>query len=515
MKKQFLLGIMALAALASCSKSEVLNTESLDEKGISFAAYVGKNAQTKATTIDATVAGQEGIGVLAWHTAFDQATEEILTQNAPKFMNNIKLTMDATTNKWTYSPKRYWPSTGAMVSFYAYAPYVELNPSTPYTGNDTYGRQNITIAEDENPQNEGGQYIIGLNVPANPDASNTGVEYQYFTDLMVSRKGNTTDYNNQNLNKDHEGEVNLTMKHALSKISFVAKAGDTQGEYEDAKVVIDNIKIIGKFADNGKYNMFTEKWTGLPSTPRETYNYVNTDGTDNDPFTVLADALYNNTSVEQTTLSGWYNLTKPTHDLMVIPFITEDTPASITKITGQYTVKSTATGTTYEDDVVPFETEVNINLEEGKHYIFQLDIALKVINFSVTVEPWNGPEVIDVLNPSIVKSGAVYDEASYNAVLPASYRNIPGNEWSTNISDLPWLVVQLSPISWNAIKNNITVTDSQGNTYTYTPNNASSIPDDKKMTLLTMNASELRMQTLTAGTYTVKVKDKSAIITIP
>ena len=47
MKRHFILGIMAVAALASCNKSEVLNQESLNEKGITFSAYVGKPNQTK------------------------------------------------------------------------------------------------------------------------------------------------------------------------------------------------------------------------------------------------------------------------------------------------------------------------------------------------------------------------------------------------------------------------------------------------------------------------------------
>lgn len=74
----------------------------------------------------------EGFGVMAYYT--DNNTYDGLT--TPNFMYNQHVTHEAT--GWTYNPVKYWPNeygTNASsddidrVSFFAYAPYVDVNPS--------------------------------------------------------------------------------------------------------------------------------------------------------------------------------------------------------------------------------------------------------------------------------------------------------------------------------------------------------------------------------------------------
>lgn len=493
MKRHFILGIMAVAALASCNKSEVLNQESLNEKGITFSAYVGKAAQTKATTIDATNAAQAGIGILAWRTgAVDADHATGVVANAPSFMPNIKLTLGAEittgegenptgTGKYsaTYSPVRYWPSTGSKVSFFAYAPYKDLEDAT--NNDNVYNPNNLTVSTGVNA------HILTLNVPKGDETVavykdqneidnekiniNTGDVYNTQTDFMVARVGNgdqDSGYEagvdadgqaiqgkfvgiNQNLTKDHTGNVSLAMRHALAKISFEVKAGEQDEPYQDAKVVFDHIVVNGTFAGQGDYNLLTESWNNLVN-PTEKYGFVNTFGdnaVNTDPFNPIADEVYNlspATEAEEdetnTPTGEWYKLNKSTHDLMVIPFTAEATPSTITSITGMYMVQTFGnkqveqqkkdgegnpmweraeegatenvdadgykldqggnripvmeTVTVYgelEDwrDNVYFSTTLSspLQIEAGKHYIFRFNIELKKIEFEVAIEGWD------------------------------------------------------------------------------------------------------------------------------
>lgn len=546
MRKHFILGIMALAALASCTKSEVLNQESQQEKGITFSAYVGKATQTKSTPLASDNISDAGIGLLAWRTADVQVTpadDATLTNDAPSFMPNLKLYKDAA-DAWVYSPTRYWPSTGAYVSFYAYAPYFDVTED--YSANPSdYHPENISIGNIANITSAGGQHKITLTVPSNE----TGTEYSKHTDFMVARVGNGVanadgtwsgmDANNktvginQNLNKDYPDAVKLQMKHALSKISFVGKSGNTTESYEYTKVIIDDITINGKFASQGTYNLLKEEWSDL--TSQNAYKYANTDGTapiqdrytnlttDEDPFTEMADEFISSVS-EAITGSDWYRLTKSTHDIMVIPFSTTDgtdvIPATIENVTGHYTVvtySDESCSTVLDVDQVEFNAPINITLEEGKAYQFQLDIELKKITFNVNVEEWleNDANKYDVVNTNITNQYSVTDESSFNLSLPDWYK--AAHPWDANTAaTLPWLVVELTPTPANKL--NVSVTTPAGDTIDIpneriNPNNST-----KTVTLLTLCAEEIfgqgTSETIGTGKWIVTVNNKSTEITM-
>lgn len=476
MKKHFILGIMALAALVSCTKSEVLNQESLQEKGITFSAYVGKAKQTKATDLDydsikdAENLKGAGIGILAWRTGDLDATDpQAVAATAPSFMPNLRLSLgdEAESGLYsaTYSPVRYWPSTGAKVSFYAYAPYATGTANLPEgvtAENNLYHPENITFNVDATTDAQ----VLSLNVPwaeqvenngALEDATkivylnetdelsssngvtiNTGKVYSTQTDFMVAKVGNgqpTTDaegnttgwtgYNdtentnfvgiNQNLTKSHEGAVTLQMKHALSKISFEAKAGNREAglKYTDAKVVFDYIYLEGNFVGSGKYDLLNQKWTEVATTPTTVYGFVNEADPNVDAFNPIADELYNiatpSTGADETNEpdeNGWYKLNKSSHNLMVIPVsdVTDPdnpTPAKISKIYVKYMVQTFENGEEKTDwrDNVYYVQDVNIDLEAGKHYIFRFNIELKEITFEIGIDEWSSAEPVNVEYP--------------------------------------------------------------------------------------------------------------------
>ncbi len=158
--------MVALAtALTGCAKDSDLtdnpvnpaspaksNTETVAKQPVLFGAYVNR-ATTRAgdpgvlVTSGAT-AGQinlqeKGFGVISYYTDDDMYSPIY----QPNFMYNTKVTHNG--SAWTYEPVQYWPNeTGEnavsegvdRLSFFAYAPYVDVTPSTGVvTGDNASG----------------------------------------------------------------------------------------------------------------------------------------------------------------------------------------------------------------------------------------------------------------------------------------------------------------------------------------------------------------------------------------
>jgi hypothetical protein len=144
MKKIFFFAAAA-AMMAACSENDqlALNQEiqSQQDKGIQFSVYTNR-AMTRAgqpgsLNTDALKEG-DGIGVFAFHTNNSKYDERA---SLPNFMYNQNVVWKTVGEKgvWTYDPVKYWPNefgSNAVsedidyVTFFAYAPYVAVNPTT-------------------------------------------------------------------------------------------------------------------------------------------------------------------------------------------------------------------------------------------------------------------------------------------------------------------------------------------------------------------------------------------------
>ena len=145
----------AIAAMFAACSSEELEQSALqqDAKGtpINFSAYTPRNTRAGvAGTNDNTNIGTRGFGVFAYYTA----GEKYDVKATPNFMYNQKVTTDLTVNNqddagkgggvgtgkaWTYEPVKYWPNEFGdkaisddvdYLTFFAYAPWVEVTPTT-------------------------------------------------------------------------------------------------------------------------------------------------------------------------------------------------------------------------------------------------------------------------------------------------------------------------------------------------------------------------------------------------
>ena len=149
MRKIYFLAGMAAMMLASCS-SDKLGPDPTPSQPTLEAGAVGFDAYTQRGTTRAGAAGtlvtsgatagqinlqDEGFGVFAYYTD----ANDYDPQATPNFMYNEQIKWDDTNLYWYYDNVKYWPNeygNSAMsdeqdkVSFFAYAPYVQVTPAT-------------------------------------------------------------------------------------------------------------------------------------------------------------------------------------------------------------------------------------------------------------------------------------------------------------------------------------------------------------------------------------------------
>ena len=360
--KKSLLAMTALAAMlfAGCTSSDEITTlESIKQAEnaptpVSFGTYMGKTG-TRAgvagavghiTTATLQTADQ-GFGVFAFYNNLGSPEGAAITHNAsnaygaaisenvtPNFMYNQKVTYEtaASLNKWVYNPVKYWPNdfstgnvdgkqpttedanakgsqAGGKLSFFAYAPYVAVTPSsgTP-TSTPDYGITQLT--SNTTTKDPIVSYKFKNTASSESALSDVNVDLLWglqgassysMADGTATTQGGTkaTSYN-VNLTKEKaDDNVNFLFKHALSNVGgrmstgtgksgvkvvldIDGNSGDSQGTYFGSSngynsgdnsnttlVTIESIKIldvldgsnISTLYTEGKFDIANGKWS--------------------------------------------------------------------------------------------------------------------------------------------------------------------------------------------------------------------------------------------------------------
>ena len=151
-RKVYLFAGVAAMLLASCSSKDVLDSGqevvkelSSQNVAVGFEAYQSRSVTRAGFTGELTLDNLKkskseggGFGVFGYYTD----NNEYDPQSIPNFMYNqlVEWQSDGSTSGyWKYDPVKYWPNEYGnnasaddqdKVSFFAYAPYVEVNPNT-------------------------------------------------------------------------------------------------------------------------------------------------------------------------------------------------------------------------------------------------------------------------------------------------------------------------------------------------------------------------------------------------
>ena len=354
MKKNFFLGFIALAALtvSSCSNDADLTLKTPDN-AIEFGTYVGRDAQTRAHSIEnvAKLAEDEGFGVYAYYTNDGDFNSD---SSEPNFMRNQQVTStDGST--WTYAPVKYWPNEVTdKLSFFAYAPWVK----TP------------TVDESGDP-------VLTFTVPDDVTAH---------TDLLVADASALKNLTKQTTT----GNVLFNFKHALSRVGFKVEAVvdevnnqgngdvDTDGQYDieidgQTTVSVQEVELIGGFHTTADINMNTSAWSGYSGTTAS-YSLSSVSGD-------FEAAVANKVTHEKQQLNT------ASEYMMIIPHATMGV-----KVRVKYTVTTEDDNldggkSVVENDIT--SDEFAFTFDQGKAYNFVLHLGLTSVKLSADVSGWD------------------------------------------------------------------------------------------------------------------------------
>ena len=356
MKKSIFLSVLALAAVVSCQKSEIVDTKFND--AIGFETYVGRDAMTKASVADETSLQSTGFGVYGYYTA----TADYTDGNVANLMSKQEVTYtpgaEGAAGTWGYTPAKYWTNGSDKYTFFAYAPYSltsESAPTVAYTVSNTiseqidvlYSNNNMDITKRESVAFKFEHALARITVKAKS--------------VMTPKTANGTDYDNTFHVKEItlKGEFNTTGTLTLGKVETKTVDGQT---VKDAVAKWDATVGTG-----GNYNFFTTTDKAVIA---------------DDPATTDVVEKPNYLTATDTN----YGTIKEKNYLMVIPTNMVSNPATLVV---KYSVVSAGT----ESSVMTKELEIAQDFVMGNAYTINLEFALdpkNQIKFSVdSVEGWS------------------------------------------------------------------------------------------------------------------------------
>lgn len=250
-----------IASMASCSSETDFEGKTSQEDQVStpvnFGSYLAQSKSTRAgegetnapansSFMTTDLLKEKGFGVVAYYTGTSQyAAGQSTTE--PNFMYNTKVSGE----NWGYSPVVYWPNGGQnqgstpvggaqYVSFFAYAPYKEVTPSTGAVASATTGitalSSNATFGDPTVSYTlgaKGADADLLWGTAGTNGSTTSGTEAQAGTTLSNGKAAV-----NANLSKMKVGgKVQFNFKHALAK--FGGTGAGTDGKTSGLMVVAD------------------------------------------------------------------------------------------------------------------------------------------------------------------------------------------------------------------------------------------------------------------------------------
>ena len=342
MRKSFFFSVLALAAVVSCTKSEVVDTKF--NEAIGFETYLGRDAQTKATALEnATLQSVKVFGYYGGNLAWAEGGKSLLWENG--LVLGVK--DNSIPNQPTGTDIRYWTNDSDKYTFLAYAPvgdpsllegtdFDKTDPKLTYTVDPTnFTNADVLVAE--------------------PQVNRTR-----------DKNGTTTDL---------DGNVPLVFKHRLARLTVKATATSTAFDFR-----IKEVTLSGNFYNEGKISLIDPTAWETENATETSYSFFDYDK-DND-------VALDETKTNVIGTKGY---------LMMIPVTAAKHAATLTV---KYTTYDSVANQESREYEIKYNVENDFNI--GSAYAINLNFSndAKPIQFTVTVDPaWaEGEATINPVN---------------------------------------------------------------------------------------------------------------------
>ena len=463
-KSYFMLAVAA-ALLTACSSNDLSESPAtapqLDDSAVNFSAYVNRGVTRAGAAGTLTTSNAEapnvslqavGFGVFAYYSDSESFSET----SKPNFMYNQKVSGE----NWTYSPLKYWPNEFGKnassegqdrLTFFAYAPYVNANPSTGRIIKGENDGDNGIVAMTSNTAS--GDPYIKYYADMDPDLR---------VDLCwgVAKEEFTASVDEEALNEVAAGEpyidvvkpatgslINFDFKHALAAVNVQIDTDiNTEGHSDNSaevdrytRIWVRSVTFEG-FTDKGRLNLNSKaadgpQWFDLTNDSPVASGVVSvydgrTDGKEGrenatakkeNPATLnakivqgapysQADLKAENEADRKLTISDAVpGVTKTTVNLFdalaaeapvyVIPtdenlkvtivYDVETYDPSLAAFLSDGAVRGSSVQNTIEKEIVFQDGTENVTkLEAGKVYTIKLHLGLTSVKFDASVTDW-------------------------------------------------------------------------------------------------------------------------------
>ena len=488
MKKIYLFAALT-TMFAACSSNEsldagqeVVKESSSQDASVGFDAYQSRSVTRAGFTGELTLDNLKkskseggGFGVFGYYTD----NNEYDPQSIPNFMYNqlVEWQSDGSTSGyWKYDPVKYWPNEYGnnasaddqdKVSFFAYAPYVEVNPNTGKV-TDTDNNKGGIVALSRNSANGDPlvKYIASFNSSEIVDLC-WGIKGDDASWALTQGGSQTLPAGMPWLNVERPYDakaqtvpvstdaqrVKFTFLHALSKLNVkidvdpdITVHDEATGLTTGTKVYVRSVTFSG-IATKGSLNLNNSvankaEWLDyngagdLESGETFTVYDGRKDGKEGAANATASNEKQTGLSAQliQTEAGTETGVTKDLQDLFasgsvyVIPTgetveveIVYDVETEDRNL-GTYLSDGKTPGSSIENRIkktVNFGT--NGGFESGKAYTLNLHLGMNSVKFDADVKAWDDvPAPVDAWLPANVPQYMAAAAAEYNLTLPAA-----------------------------------------------------------------------------------------------
>ena len=370
MKKMLFCAAAAIAALASCSKTQVVYNDAPEE--IAFKQITG--AMTKATDGYEALDGSISLGVYAYHTP--------VSGDYDSYFANVAFAKDG--DAWAANPAEYYPLSGTL-DFVGYAPYIPSGVTYTLSKTGAVSGEDGTITE-----------TLGTLTIYNFDNTDNNCELVTEEQVVDAGEGEEEGEGAPKVQRDllysdyiagvgkKTGLQLMNLNHALAKIGVSVTLQGT-GSLTIESLVLKNTYQTGQL--NVTYSSETKeiaKQDDVTATSETVTTYIGTPGWSSGLTNTTTWPTYNYSIIfeesdKTLSLSSEDTKTVNSKEFYVIPGY--QTTMELKYKLGDYTTVITHTFNLSS-------SSANIQWKAGNKYTYNITINNYEIKFDAKVAPW-------------------------------------------------------------------------------------------------------------------------------